>query len=124
VKSGDLAKQSASSYATVWFGVTSGFCLWTGLMIKSWIWMTDDHMNHSCVLGEDDSDLIITPYLWVCQDWLSSSGHFMNSLHLMKCTFVGRVFHPKFPHLLYSHSAMNTLRESCKSMFVISWQEY
>lgn len=42
-------------------------------------------------------------HLWVCQEWLSSSGRFMNSLHLMKCTFVGWVFHPKFPHLLHSH---------------------
>ncbi len=43
-------------------------------------------MKHSCVLGEDNSLLIITP--WVCQELLSSSGHFMDSLHLMKCRFM------------------------------------
>ncbi len=42
-------------------------------------------------------------HLWVCQEWLSSSGHFMDSLHLMKCRFIGRVFHLKFPQLLHSH---------------------
>lgn len=83
-------------------------------------------MNHSCVPGEDDSVLIIMPFVSLSGVtlfiWTLDELPAPDEMHIRWLSFPSEI--PTLASLTFEkQGAMNTLQESFKSMFVMSWQE-